>query len=67
MPMRIVMSAKIDTTASFVSPRATNGLSFSLRFHSSFPSTRINLSPFTKVFRGGCVKDTAKLHSEEFS
>ena len=58
--MRILMSAKIDTPASFVSPRATNGLSLCLSF-------RINLSPFTEDFRGGCVKDTAKLHSEEFS
>ena len=63
LPMRILLSAKIDTPASFVSPRATNGLSLSL----SFPLTRINLSPFTKDFRGSCVKDTAKLHSEEFS
>ena len=31
-PMRILLSAKIDTPASLVSPPATNGLSLSLCF-----------------------------------
>ena len=53
MPMRIIQRDMIDSPICFVSPRSINRLRLYKKVSSGSPSTRINLSPFTKDFRGG--------------